>query len=158
MHLSLVLGISSLFACLVLAQTPSVVTTIVVGAQPTNSPSYVSDDDFQSAVLNSTNFYRSQHNATAVTWNDTLADFASDYVDDCKFAHSGGPYGENLAEGYANATASIEAWGDEGKDYDFSAGDFSEQTGHFTQLVWKATTSVGCGRKFCNGKNSVSGW
>ena len=70
----------------------------------------------------------------------------------------GGPNGENLAEGYANATASIEAWGNEREKYNFQDGGFSEDTGHFTQLVWKATTTVGCGRSFCNGKNSVSGW
>lgn len=70
----------------------------------------------------------------------------------------GGAYGENLAEGYANATASIEAWGNEASQYDFSSGDFSESTGHFTQLVWKATTAVGCGRKFCNGQGGVPGW
>ncbi len=27
----------------------------------------------------------------------------------------------------------------------------SESTGHFTQLVWKATKQVGCARKDCNG-------
>ena len=31
-------------------------------------------------------------------------------------------------------------------------------TGHFTQLVWKQTRSVGCGRVDCNGKNGVEGW
>ena len=76
----------------------------------------------------------------------------------CDFTHSGGPYGENIAEGYANATATIEAWGNEGVDYDYSAGEFSESTGHFTQLVWKTTRTVGCGREFCNGQNGVPGW
>jgi hypothetical protein len=28
---------------------------------------------------------------------------------------------------------------------------FSEQTGHFTQVVWKGTTAVGCGWAQCNG-------
>lgn len=43
---------------------------------------------------------------------------------------------------------------------DNSPGDFSKETGHFTQLVWKNTTSVGCGRTECNGDggNKAPGW
>lgn len=56
--------------------------------------------------------------------------------------------------GYGNAPRAVEAWGDERVDYDFDKGDFTEQTGHFTQLVWKDTTDVGCGRALCGHK----GW
>ncbi|KAK1981902.1 CAP domain-containing protein [Colletotrichum cereale] len=70
--------------------------------------------------------------------------------DRCDFEHSGGPYGENLAKGYPNTTRSVEAWGDERGDYDFGRGGFDEDTSHFTQLVWKNTTNVGCGRKLCD--------
>ncbi|KAH8681832.1 CAP domain-containing protein [Xylariales sp. PMI_506] len=137
----------------------SIVSTIVVTVAPSvpsEVPQFVDGPTFTSAVLNSTNFYRREHNATAVTWNTTLEDYASGYLNSssCAFEHSGGPYGENLAIGYANATASVEAWGDEGAEYDYGNPGFSEQTGHFTQLVWKATTTVGCGRRLC-GK---SGW
>lgn len=42
------------------------------------------------------------------------------------------------------------AWGDEGDIYDFGLPTgFSEETGHFTQLVWKATTQVGCAAVNC---------
>jgi hypothetical protein len=47
----------------------------------------------------------------------------------------GGPSGENLAAGYANATAAVNAWGHERVDYDFKKGEFSHETGHFTQMV-----------------------
>ncbi len=73
----------------------------------------------------------------------------------------GGPSGENLAIGYPNITAAIEAWGDERSKYDFDRPTgFSESTGHFTQLVWKNTKSVGCGREDCrNGnKDGANGW
>ena len=60
-------------------------------------------------------------------------------------------------------TDAVDGWGDERKFYDFAngGGGFSEQTGHFTQLVWKATTSVGCGRVDCGegGANGAAqGW
>lgn len=119
---------------------------------PTEEPEWNDDDAFTSAVLNSTNFYRTQHNASDVTWNTTLEEFAVDYLDEngCEFEHSGGPYGENLAMGYPNATASVEAWGDERDDYNFRRGKFDMDTGHFTQLVWQNTTDMGCGRKLCD--------
>lgn len=70
----------------------------------------------------------------------------------------GGPNGENLAEGYTNISSAVDAWGNERARYSFRKPGFSEVTGHFTQLVWKHTTSVGCGRVNCNGKNEVEGW
>ena len=71
-------------------------------------------------------------------------------------SHSqGGPYGENIAEGYASTTDSCQAWGDEYKEYSWSNPGFSEATGHFTQLVWKDSQQVGCGRAFCGANN---GW
>ena len=118
------------------------------------SPQWTDDSSFQSAIFNSTNTYRKQHNATTLTWNDTLATYAAQHVVPCNFAHTGGPYGENLAEGYQNITAAVEGWGNERNEYNFNSGGFSEQTGHFTQLVWKNTTSTGCGRQDC-GNN---GW
>lgn len=42
-------------------------------------------------------------------------------------------------------------WYNEVKDYDYSKPGFSMKTGHFTQVVWKGTKRVGCGRTACNG-------
>ncbi|KFA64535.1 hypothetical protein S40285_06429 [Stachybotrys chlorohalonatus IBT 40285] len=128
-----------------------VVTVTVPPAIPSEEPQWTADDLFTSAILNSTNMYRTEHNASDVSWNETLAEFAADYLDDieCDFEHSGGPYGENLAIGYENATASVEAWGNERDEYDFDDGGFEAETGHFTQLVWKNTTDVGCDRRLC---------
>ena len=123
---------------------------------PSDVPQWNKTALFTSAILNSTNFYRKEHNASAVEWNATLADFAGTYLNgsNCSFEHSGGPYGENLAIGYANATVSVEGWGDERKEYNFGDPGFTHDTGHFTQLVWKNTTAVGCDRRLCGEK----GW
>jgi hypothetical protein len=134
----------------IVAQTVTVAPTV-----PSEAPEFVDDDTFTSAILNSTNFYRAEHNASDVRWNETLEDFASEYLDStCEFEHSGGPYGENLAIGCSNATSCVEAWGNERDIFDFSDPKFSMEAGHFSQLVWKNTTDVGCARRLCD----ESGW
>lgn len=151
------------FLCMLVTLAAAAATTITVTAAPSipsKEPSYSKRYVFTSAVLNSTNTYRQQHNASSLAWNATLASFAASYLDkaqkdDCKFEHSGGPYGENIAIGYGNATAALEAWGDERKEYNFREPGFDHATGHFTQLVWKDTTTVGCERVLCDG---VKGW
>ena len=70
----------------------------------------------------------------------------------------GGPTGENLAAGYANASQSVDEWGLEREHYNWNDPGFSETTGHFTQLVWSNTTSVGCGRAACNGEDNTPGF
>lgn len=145
------------------APNPVQVQIVTITAAPTipsTVPQFTDTALFTSAILNSTNVYRAEHNATAVTWNHTLASYATSYLNsmgaqspdsgsECDFAHSGGPYGENLALGCNEVTGCVELWGDERDEYDFDSPGFSEETGHFTQLVWKDTTTVGCGRRLC---------
>ncbi|KFY09698.1 hypothetical protein V491_08032 [Pseudogymnoascus sp. VKM F-3775] len=94
-------------------------TTIGAAATPTPpSTQYTSPRAFQRAILETHNFYRKEHNASALAWNNTSAAYAADWAEACEFEHSGGPTGENLAAGYPNATSSIDAWGIERNEYD----------------------------------------
>lgn len=49
---------------------------------------FTDDDLFRDTVLNVTNTYRKQHNATELKWNDSLADTAGEWSKRCKFEHS----------------------------------------------------------------------
>ncbi|OTB01316.1 hypothetical protein M426DRAFT_323585 [Hypoxylon sp. CI-4A] len=150
------------------AAAQDVVQTIVITVSPpipSEAPSFVDHDAFTSAILNSTNYYRESYNASTVRWNSTLESFASSYLqahstrDDndekCNMHHSGGPYGENLALGCSDATSCVDMWASEVAEYDYGDPGFGETTGHFTQLVWRDTTDVGCGAKLCPGNG---GW
>ena len=107
------------------------------------------------------NKVRAQHCAPPLTWSPKLAQVAQQWANSlrdqgCKFGHSGGQYGENLAAGTTGAMdpeAVVAMWYDEVKGYSFKQPGFSMQTGHFTQVVWRSTTQVGCGMAQCNGND-----
>lgn len=100
----------------------TITATLSVTASPTifsAVPQFTDNAAFTSAILNSTNTWRSQYNASDVSWNQTLAAFALSYLasfgpvasDDgteCNFAHSGGPYGENIALGCTEVTGCVD--------------------------------------------------
>lgn len=143
----------------ILNRAAKIVTVYVPAPTFTPPPSYTAEPSLIDSALNSTNAFRSQHNANPLTWNTSLADAASSWASKCQWKHSGGPTGENLAIGYPDMTAAIDAWGNERSMYDFSGPTgFSEKTGHFTQLVWKDTTSTGCAAIDCTGRNSLKGF
>lgn len=89
-------------------------------------------------------------------WNNTLAQYAANYAansfscDNVQLIHSGGPYGENLAAGYVGGKSPVDAWYNEISLYDYSNPGFSEAAGHFTQVVWKSTSQLGCAMVTCN--------
>lgn len=103
----------------------------------------------EQTMLSIHNALRAKHSAPPVEWDSTLADFALKHAQQCGFNHSGGPYGENWAAGYATPKAAVQGWYDEGKNYDYSAATFSYDTAHFTQVVWVGTKKIGCANVPC---------
>lgn len=98
--------------------------------------------------LQAHNSYRTLHGVGPVTWSETVAANAQTYANTCPSSHSTGSwYGENLAFASYNmgASAVVKMWYDEEPDYDYNNPGFSSGIGHFTQVVWKGTTEIGCG-------------
>jgi uncharacterized protein YkwD len=111
-------------------------------------------------IVDAHNRVRARHCAPPLRWSAKVARSAQRWADTlhgdgCALRHSQGEYGENLAAGTAgmlDAASVVGMWYDEVKRYSFrGGGGFSMQTGHFTQVVWRGTTDVGCGRAQCNG-------
>ncbi|KAM0937356.1 putative CAP domain-containing protein [Dioscorea sansibarensis] len=115
-----------------------------------------SQDDYVKAH----NSARSTVGVGPVTWDDTVAAYAKNYADqrtgDCDLVHSNGPYGENLFWGSSGSDYSgvdaVNSWVSEGQDYDYNSNTCAEGKvcGHYTQVVWKSSTSIGCARVVCN--------
>lgn len=106
------------------------------------------------------NALRGEHCARPLAWSNELAEAAQAWADKlkargCGFEHSKTHYGENLmagTEGRFTPAEVVDAWYAEKADYRFGSGGFSARTGHFTQVVWRATERVGCGTSVCKGK------
>ncbi|KAJ7293291.1 CAP domain-containing protein [Mycena rebaudengoi] len=113
--------------------------------------SKASDAD-REAYLKGHNTIRAQHGAKPLVWDNGAAAKAQEWANKCTNEHSGGtlgPLGENLAAGTGSFSIAeaVKAWTDESSEYNPRNPQFS----HFTQVVWKATTKVGCAVATCNG-------
>ena len=108
-------------------------------------------------ILKNHNYHRNQHKVGDLKRNSELEKIAQEYSEKLAstntFEHSGNTYkgkplGENLYAGWGvkiTGTEASDAWYDEIKKYNFKKQGFSSETGHFTQLIWKGTSEIGCG-------------
>lgn len=112
--------------------------------------------DLAQIALDTHNRLRAKHCVPPLAWSAQLAATAQQWANACDFSHSNNGLGENLAMGTSGAFppgAQIQSWYDEIAKYTFAAGRFTSGTGHFTQVVWRATTEVGCGVATCGGED-----
>eukprot|EP00746_Dinoflagellata_sp_MGD_P150022 gnl/MRDRNA2_/MRDRNA2_81972_c0_seq3.p1 gnl/MRDRNA2_/MRDRNA2_81972_c0~~gnl/MRDRNA2_/MRDRNA2_81972_c0_seq3.p1 ORF type:complete len:534 (+),score=72.28 gnl/MRDRNA2_/MRDRNA2_81972_c0_seq3:188-1603(+) len=111
------------------------------------------------AVLDRHNKYRRMHGVPPMTWSDDIAKNSESWAKKIKgkMSHSTSEFrtnvggfnylGENLAHGvHVTGPRAVDLWYDEIKlTRDGVVKEFSKGTGHYTQVVWKTSTSLGCG-------------
>lgn len=117
----------------------------------TTSASFSND-----AWLAAHNKYRNRHGVPPVIWSTPVAQDAQKWALQMgsTLRHSNsyflpppaGPAGENLARGYSSAAAVCQAWYAESACCDVLPGCSrgSCATGHFTAMIWKGVTHIGC--------------
>lgn len=118
-----------------------------------------------SGITNRHNYWRAKVRTSPVVWSDQLATFAQAWANElakrgCEMKHrpskgkwNGSAYGENIywSSGLKNQPEDVvDAWASEVVYYDSILGKCKDGVcGHYTQLVWKKTTEVGCGMSKC---------
>ncbi|NXA99025.1 PI16 inhibitor, partial [Cnemophilus loriae] len=127
-------------------------------------PSWSLSDEDKKIILDEHNKYRSQVSPPArammkMTWDRDLEVVAQDHAEKCSWGQNGGPGRENL---FATASTldvklAIEQWNKERKFYDLATSEcVSGQTcDNYTQMVWAATTRIGCGNSSCEKINGI---
>lgn len=92
-----------------------------------------------------------------------MAAAAQAVADTCVFAHAGSGYGQNILAAWGpisdgGCSMAMQYWySDEAGLYDYSNPGYQSNAGHFTQLVWKSTTEMGCATTQCPGSSWYGG-
>lgn len=179
-HSLFVLFASLLQGCMVASNgsQPSSVTTTVdsraESPQPARSGGASSLADVGSrlepaqalALLAEHDRVRADVGVERMSWSPDLAAYAQDWADElagkgCLFEHRpNSRFGENLFMGTVGAYTvadAVRGWEEEKKDYD--GGVLTEENwypaGHYTQVVWRQTTALGCAAVDCGGNMTV---
>ena len=124
------------------------------------------------AMLAAHNKWRAQVGVGPLSYSPELAASAQAWADElkqsnhCRMRHSSsqGQYGENLfwaspvvwSDGRRELSQvppekPVDSWGSEQRDYNHVNNSCrpGKMCGHYTQLVWKTSTQVGCARAVC---------
>lgn len=130
----------------------------------------------QAEMLAAHNRWRQQAGVPEVQWSAALAANAQSWADNlkqqsCRMRHSAvRGTGENLywaspirystgavAPQPVTPTQVTNAWGGEEKFFDYATNTCAagQMCGHYTQVMWRTTTQIGCARAVCSDHSQV---
>ena len=109
-------------------------------------------DSMAAEILAAHNVVRVRLGITPLSWSQQLADLSQKWADTLlarhKFEHNPkSPYGENLFEitgAAARPAYVVKTWASEATNYDYRSNVCDGVCGHYTQVVWRSTSKVGC--------------
>ena len=169
------------FACTTANTTASNTSTPSVNTTPTSVHSNAEPSKYI-GMTDAHNQVRQKHNVPPLKWSPKLAVHAQHWANylatrnACVMKHrplSGEfkrIYGENIfwasprrwSDGKieiqpVDAQDVVFSWADEEKDYNYANNSCKsgEICGHYTQVVWKTSTEVGCGMTICPDKGQM---
>lgn len=126
--------------------------------------------DYSEAVVAHHNAHRANHSAPALSWDAGLAATAEKIASSCVYAHDtatdGGGYGQNIAAGapasnissvitelfYNNEVENFASLFGQSTPSNINDHSAFDGWGHFSQIVWKSTTKIGCATYDCSGR------
>jgi len=123
--------------------------TLVLGqSTPLSSATY----ETITSILNTHNTERASWGSRQIVWDTDLQMSAQNWADQCNPTHSGNTsIGENIAAA-AGQTTGCNIWLTEKPNYNCAAlypNSCTSACSHYSQMIWDATTAVGCGSRVC---------
>jgi len=155
-----------------------IIIILFVYLSPTINPVKIDTNKVNEVLLAQHNKYRKMHGVEELTLDNELIKLAQDYsavlaykadIDPYLIAPSGNKnknkekVGENIFTCTSilkescyleNSTKPVDDWYNEINFYNFEEPGFTLDTAHFTQIIWKNTTKIGCGASV--GKDGVT--
>ena len=129
------------------------------------STSSVNASPIAAEALKAHNQVRAQDGQKPLVWSKDLEQISQQWANklasSCQMYHHQGelPFGENLfyKSQSASATEVVRSWASEKQFYNYQQNkcQAGKQCGHYTQIVWKGTTDVGCGYKSCSNGSQI---
>jgi pathogenesis-related protein 1 len=120
------------------------------------------------------NHWRAEVGSPDLVWSEPLAQAAQTWADHlssngcCAMSHSGSGYGENIykvsAVVWSNGRREIQSrtpqqivdgWASEAKNYDYENNTCNGICGHYTQMIWRNSTELGCAVAICPDKSQI---
>ncbi|NWT29711.1 PI16 inhibitor, partial [Cardinalis cardinalis] len=126
--------------------------------------SWCLSDEEKKIILDEHNIYRSQVSPPAqammkMTWDTDLEVDAQKHAEKCIWAQNGGPGRLNLfaTPSTLDVKLAIEEWNSERKFYNLTTSECVpvQSCDNYVQVIWAATTRVGCGSNYCEKINGM---
>ena len=126
-------------------------TAVAKSRTATARPSAQPAADIGREMLEVHNAIRAGFQLNPLQWSNVLAAFSQKWADTLlakgRPAHNpNSPYGENIfVSGIGSSPSSVvREWASESRDYIYRTNACRTDCGHYTQIVWRHTTKVGC--------------
>ena len=130
-------------------------TVIALATRISAQSSITLDTAIQRSILIEHNKERKLLNIPNLTWNEEIASYAEEWAlqlaeEDNSIHHrSGDNYGENISWISSmpdDISEGVAMWNEEKVYFKYKPiGNDWAKSGHYTQVIWKNTTQVGCG-------------
>ena len=134
---------------------------------PKDTSTSVEPKEF-AGIVKAHNVWRKKVGVSNLKWSSEAAKIAQKWANslkknnDCEMKHNPkrGNFGENIyrSKGFNPTTTDVvDAWGKEIADYNYKTNTCKtgKKCGHYTQVVWNTTKTVGCGKASCDGREQV---
>jgi len=131
--------------------------SVIVDASVPETPVGDPEPGILAGITRAHNVVRAEVGVAGLVWDPSVAATAAAYAAMCVFQHSGTPgLGENLAayapSGGHTGQDPVNDWASEKANYDYASNTCAanQVCGHYTQVVWRNSTNLGCGVQACN--------